>query len=124
MVVSRTNSSVNHDFRCTKCGKDGHQEASCFEIIGYPSHWNTNKPKQPLRSAPVKNWPQDLGSNRPPTANMVSRTSAPSTSSAIHGLSDEHYRQLMEMLETSTIAHSAFSGISLSPPQIAQVPGL
>ena len=26
---------------CTHCGKIGHEEASCFELVEYPSSWNS-----------------------------------------------------------------------------------
>ncbi|CAI9782453.1 unnamed protein product [Fraxinus pennsylvanica] len=86
---------------------------STSSIIGYPAHWNTNRAKQnPWQTqAPVR--------NRPLTANMVSTTSIPPSSSAIPGLSDEHYRQLMELLQPRANSISAFSGIDSSiSPQI------
>jgi len=27
--------------RCTHCGKIGHEESNCFELVGYPLGWGT-----------------------------------------------------------------------------------
>lgn len=114
MAVGRTRTPITNGPRprtgrkCTKCGRDGHQESSCFEIIGYPPHWNTNKPKQPIRTN------HGSATQRSHTANLVSNDPIPSSSSAIPRLSNEQYRQLMELLQPSTNIASVASANSFS----------
>lgn len=40
-----SSSSRNHTIRCNHCGRRGHAQESCFEIIGFPEWWNERKSK-------------------------------------------------------------------------------
>ena len=38
----RAGTQPPHDrVSCTHCGKLGHEESNCFEVIGYPGGWGT-----------------------------------------------------------------------------------
>lgn len=85
--------------RCSHCGKDRHTVDNCYELIGYPDHWNIKKKDGMNRS----NIPKK---HQPKAATVQSETSP------MPGLSMSQYSRLVQLIGPSSDLESPSTSIN------------
>ncbi|OMO65653.1 hypothetical protein CCACVL1_21443 [Corchorus capsularis] len=94
-VTTSANAAQSHTtrLRCDHCNKTGHTKSHCYELVGYPSHWQKGKTDKDKRKPHAK-----AGSSNPkamfPTCHVAKTIDA----SPIAGLTSEQYNQLISLL--------------------------
>ncbi|XP_057969569.1 uncharacterized protein LOC131158726 [Malania oleifera] len=83
--------------KCGHCGHDGHWKAQCYKLHGFPNN------KSQSHGTPDRK----LGSSM--AANTVTSPS-PSSEVAVHGLTNEQYHQLLDLLSPPNTNFANFAG--------------
>ncbi|KAH9672345.1 hypothetical protein KPL70_017686 [Citrus sinensis] len=109
---------------CTHCNKIGHEESSCFQLIGYPEWWG-ERPKATRNAGCGRgNSRQNGGNNgrgrgglaRANVAQVATGSNNPSgertesAASSLSGLSSEQWNTLLNLLNSKKDSHSRISG--------------
>ena len=114
--LTRPGSMHSERITCKHCGKTGHDEASCYELIGYPLGWSTrggrggrNRGVGRGRGREMANQVQAYSYGEQAPAHVEEQQSGIATA----GFTAEQVQRNLSLIETPKSSHEKLSGKSI-----------